>query len=38
MSKILPTIVSLLKIGLVLAFLVTLFVTSGYTGVQWALS
>ena len=38
MTKILPTIVSLLKIGLVIAFLGTLFVTGGYIGVQWALS
>ena len=38
MTKVLPTIVSLLKIGLVIAFLGTLFVTSGYIGVQWALS
>ena len=38
MTKVLPTIVSLLKIRLVIAFLGTLFVTSGYIGVQWALS
>ena len=38
MTKILPTIVSLLKIALVIAFLGTLFVTGGYIGVQWALS
>lgn len=38
MRKFFPTILSLLKIGLVLAFLGALFVISGYIGVHWALS
>ena len=38
MSGFLSTLLSLLKIGLLLGFLGTLFVFSGYLGVQWALS
>lgn len=38
MSGFLSTLLSLLKIGLVLGVLGTLFVISGYMGVQWALS
>ena len=38
MSGFLSTLLSLLKIGLVLGFLGTLFVLSGYVGVHWALS
>ena len=38
MSGFLSTLLSLLKIGLVLGVLGTLFVISGYIGVQWALN
>ena len=38
MSSLLSTLLALLKIGVVLALLLTMFITSGYLGVQWALS